>query len=76
MVGQVTLTAKTGAGVQVTAQVITNVSALTFNLVNGTLAIARFETDPGNLNEQTYDLTGVGTVTCSISGQTFTWVVS
>jgi len=75
MVGQVTLTAKTGAGVQVTAQVITGVSGLVFNLVNGTLGISRNEAEPGSF-EQFYDLTGVTVVTCVIAGTTYTWVVS
>lgn len=76
MVGVVTITAKTGPDIQVTSKVISNVATLLWDLTRGVLFITTNEEPAGSAPQQEYSLTGVATVTCTISGTTFTWTIS
>lgn len=67
---QVTVTAKSGPGFQATALVVTGVTNIQFDLVGRVLSLFQ-----GSVVE-TYDLSTVTTVTFSISGSTYTVVVS
>lgn len=68
---QVTITAKTGPAQQVTSFVLTNVTNINFDLANRELDVI---TSDGIIHE--YDLVGVTAVTYTISGSTYTIVVS
>ena len=70
MASQVTVTAKTGPGVQNTASVYTNVKSFYFNAATGVFTITQ------DSKTTDFQLSGVTTVTCSISGLNMTWVVS
>ena len=67
---QVTITAKTGPALQVTSLVLTEITNLNFDLANRTLSVLQ------GSKVQVYDLSTVTAVTFTISGQTFTVVVS
>lgn len=68
---QVTITAKTGPAIQVTTQVIANVTDINFDLAHRELDVV---TSDGIIHE--FDLVGVTAVTYTISGSTYTVVVS
>jgi len=76
MTGTVTITSVTGPGIAVTAKVITNVATMLFDLKDGVLFITRNETPEGTLPQEEYSLTGVATVTATISGTVWTWSLS
>lgn len=68
---KVTVTAKTGPALQVTSKVINDVADVNFDLARSVLSITN---NSGII--QTFDLTGVATVTFTISGSTYTVAVS
>jgi hypothetical protein len=72
--GQVTVTAKTGPNVQNTAAVIANVQAVNFDLMQPSLQIQTVTGAGDNIRE--YDLTGVTTVTCTVTAGVLAFVVS
>lgn len=71
MPSQVTITAKTGPAIQVTSQVITNVTDINFDLVHRELDII---TSDGIIHE--FDLVGVTGVTFTISGANYTIAIT
>jgi hypothetical protein len=71
---QVTITAKTGPAVQNTAFVIPNVVAVNFDLLAPSVQIQQVQGVGDNIKE--YDLTGVTTLTCAISGGNYAFVIS
>jgi hypothetical protein len=71
---QVTVTAKTGPNVQNTAMVIPNVLAVNFDLNAPSLQIQTVVGAGDNVKE--YDLTGVTTITCTITGGNYAFVIS
>lgn len=74
MPNQVTVTAKTGPDRTNTALVLPNVLGVDFQLDSKRLFVAT-ETAAGD-NIKEYDLTGVTTVTCTITGGNWVFVVS
>lgn len=71
---QVTVTAKTGPGVQNTAIVLQNVRAVNFDLIAPSVQIQVEQGAGDNIKE--YDLTGVTTITCTITGGNYAFVIS
>lgn len=71
---QVTVTAKTGPAAQNTALVITNVRRIEFDFDLPRVQIQVVTGAGDNIKE--YDLTGVTTITCSVSSGSTTWVLS
>lgn len=71
MANQVTVTAKTGPAVQATATVLTNVNNMNFDLKGMVVQVFR----EGKQYKE-FDLYGVTTVTFTISGSTYTMVIS
>lgn len=71
---QVTVTAKTGPGIQNTAIVLGDVTNINFDLARRVVQVFQTPNSGGNIKE--YDLVGVTTVTFSISGSTYTMVIS
>lgn len=65
-----TVTAKTGPAIQDTAIVLTNVTQIIYNFAAMVVQI----TSNGLIKD--YDLTGVTTITTSISGSSFTVTIS
>ena len=74
MANQVTVTAKIGPGRTDTAIVLGNVTDINFNLAKMVVTIIQTEVSGGNIKE--YDLVGVTAVTFTISGSTYTVVIS
>jgi hypothetical protein len=72
--GQVTVTAKTGPDRTNTALVVSNVQAVNFDLMQPSLQIQTVTATGDNIKE--YDLTGVTTVTCSVTSGVLAFVVS
>jgi len=72
MPSQVTVTAKTGPAVQNTAIVLTDASRVEFDLMDRTL----FVSQNGQVGIKEYDLVGVTTISCTVSGANYTWTVS
>ena len=70
---QVTVTADTGPGVTVTAHVFENLKSISFDLDANTFTVVYNNT---NRDIRHFSLEGVTTISCSISGTTFTWTVS
>ena len=68
---QATITAKIGPGVTVTSYVFENLSSITFDLINQTFTVTN---TTGEIKH--FSLGGVTTISCSISGTTYTWTVS
>lgn len=68
---QVTVTAYTGPGIQATAQVITGVTKVEFDVEAGVLFVYQ-----GNEKISQFATSDVGTVTCTVSGTNFNFVVS
>ena len=66
-----TITAKTGPGLQVTSGVFTGIKSITFDPDAGTLTLMY-----PDQSFKTFSLNGVTTFTVSISGRTYTVVVS
>lgn len=71
---QVTITAKTGPDRTNTALVITNVRELHFDLMQPSVQI-QTEIGVGD-NIKEYDLTGITTLTCTITSGSYAWVIS
>jgi hypothetical protein len=71
---QVTVTAKTGPNVTNTALVIGNVRRLEFDMDLPRLQIQVVTGSGDNIKE--YDLTGVTTITCTVTAGNTAWVVS
>jgi len=63
---QVTVTAKAGPGLTVTAQVITDVISFNFDTVNELLTVTTLK----GINN--YDITAVTTITLTVSGSNYT----
>lgn len=75
MPSQVTVTAKTGPGLQNTAVVLPNVTNINFDLIAREVQV--LHKDPsGEPQDKEYDLVGVTTVTFSISGANYTITIS
>lgn len=74
MAHQVTVTAKTGPDRTNTAIVFPDVVNVDFQLADKRLFIQTVQGVGDNIKE--YDLTGVTTVTCTITGGQFAFVVS
>lgn len=72
MASQLTVTAKTGPAVQNTALVLSDVTNINFDLVGRVVQV--FQNSTGKIKE--YDLVGVTTVTFTISGSSYTMVIS
>jgi hypothetical protein len=72
MANQVTITAKAGPAIQATAVVITGVTAINYNFGNQTISVF-VSTTP---TPQIYDLTGVTTITTTVSGSNYTVAIS
>lgn len=71
---QATVTAKTGPDRQNTAVIITNVTAVEFDLNNKRLSITTEQAAGDNIKE--YDLNSVSTVTFAITAGNYAIVVS
>ena len=71
---QVTVTAKIGAGRTDTSIVLGDVTNINFDLVRRVVSIIQVQGSGGNIKE--YDLVGVTAVTFTISGATYTVVIS
>jgi hypothetical protein len=71
---QVTVTAKTGPNITNTAIVISNVREIHFDLMAPSVQI-QTEVGVGD-NIKEYDLTGVTTLTCTITAGNYAWVLS
>lgn len=75
MPNQLTVTAKTGPAVQDTSLVLSAITSITFNLVLLALYVEGV-TVAGVPFRKEFDLTGVTTVTDSVSSNVHTFVVS
>lgn len=73
---QVTVTAKTMGAQQVTAKIISGITKISFDLEKGMLRIYGDSLSDLGSNYTEYSLTGVTTITDSISSGVHTWVVS
>jgi hypothetical protein len=71
---QATVTAKTGPNVQVTALVIRDVKNIVFDFDAPAVQI-QVATGAGD-NIKEFDLTGVTTITCTITAGNSAWVIS
>ena len=76
MPSQLTVTAKTGAGITVTSLVLGNLAWILFDLVKGVVSCGQDGDVPLSGEVKEYDLTGVTTVTCTVSGRNYTWLIS
>lgn len=72
--GQVTVTAKTGPNIQNTAVVIPNVQAVNFDLMQPSIQIQTVTQAGDNIRE--YDLTGVTTITATVTAGAIAFVLS
>jgi hypothetical protein len=74
MPNQATVTAKCGPNRQVTAVVVRDVVKANFDFAR---QMVQFETVTASGNQlREYDLTGITTITCAVSGTSYTWVLS
>lgn len=74
MPSQLTVTAKTGPASQVTAGVLTDVTAINLDLTRRVVQVFVNSANGPTIKE--FDLVGVTTFTCSISGANYTMVIS
>lgn len=70
MANQVTITAKKGVGLTVTAQVIPNVTKVELDTAAQTIRVYQ------GTDFQSYDISGASTLTCTISGGTYAFTIS
>lgn len=73
MASQVTVTAKTGPALQATAMVLGDVQNINFDLARRVVQVFQ---PVLNTQPKEFDLTGVTTITFSISGANYTMVIS
>lgn len=74
MPSSVTITGALGPGQEVTALVMNNATAVNFDLRNNSLGVA-WNDNNGSRN-QTFALTGTTTATVTVSGSTWTFVLT
>lgn len=70
MANKATVTAKTGPGIQNTAIVINDLTGIKFDFGANTFTV------DADGRSDAYSLEGVTAITCTVSGSSFTWVVS
>lgn len=74
MPSQATVTAKCGPNRTNTAIVVSNVISARFDFARQTVQFETVNTSGNQLKE--YDLSGITTITCAVSGTNYTWVLS
>jgi|OpeIllAssembly_1097287.scaffolds.fasta_scaffold00736_5 hypothetical protein len=74
MAGTATVTAKYGPALTATATALTNVTAFSVDTENELLTVSYSTTN--QKQSATYDIAAVTTITCTVSGKTYTLTMS